>query len=116
MNCPYCKDNTHQVKDGRNASGTQKYRCKQCDRRYTPEPAINGYSDDIRLQAVKLYVDGLNLRRVARHLGVSPQSVANWVKAYATKLPPAPVPEQVKTIEMDELYTFIGDKKTESTS
>jgi hypothetical protein len=38
--------------------------------------------------------------------------VANWVKEYAEKLPAAPVPAQVHKAEMDELFTFIGDKKT----
>jgi len=28
-------------------------------------------------------------------------------------LPTAPLPEEVKEAEMDELFTFIGDKKTE---
>jgi len=31
-------------------------------------------------------------------------------------LPEAPVPEEAYTVEMDELYTFIGTKKTGSTS
>jgi transposase-like protein len=63
-----------------------------------------------------MYVDGVNLRRVGRQLGVNHQSVANWVKAYAHRLPPAPVPDQVDTAELDELYTFIQHKKTKSTS
>jgi len=62
---------------------------------------------------VQLYVDGMNLRRIGRHLGVHHQSVANWVKAHAEKLPE--VPEKVEKAEMDELFTFIGDKKTQST-
>jgi len=61
-------------------------------------------------------VDGMNLRRTGRQLSVHHQSVANWVKAYAEKLPPAPVPEKVDNAEMDELFTFIGNKKTGSTS
>ena len=63
-----------------------------------------------------MYVDGLNLRRVARHLGVNHQSVANWVNAYAEQLPAAPQPEEVDIIEMDEVFTFIGEKKTRSSS
>ncbi|MBT7073656.1 MAG: IS1 family transposase, partial [Anaerolineae bacterium] len=43
------------------------------------------------------------------------QSVINWVNAYASGLPEAPTPEEVDTVEMDELYTFIGEKKTGST-
>jgi len=55
----------------------------------------------MRLQAVRMYVDGMNLRHIAGHLGVNHQSVANWVKAYAAQLPPAPVPDAVEVIEMD---------------
>ena len=116
MNCPYCKNADSQVKSGKNRSGTQRYVCKVCQRYYTPEPKQQGYPDEVRLQAVRMYVDGLNLRRIARHLGVNHQSVANWVKAYAALLPAVPLPEEVKTIEMDELHTFIEHKKTKPSS
>jgi transposase-like protein len=70
----------------------------------------------VRRQAVQWYVDGTNLRRIGRRLGVHHQSVANWVKAHAEQIPPAPVPATVETAEMDELFTFVGNKKTRSTS
>jgi len=59
---------------------------------------------------VRLYVDGMNLRRIARTLHVNPQSVANWVKAHAAQLPPAPVPATVETVELDEVFTFVEKK------
>jgi transposase len=62
-----------------------------------------------------MYVDGMNLRRIARHLKVNHQSVANWVNTYAEQLPKAPTPDKVTTIEMDELYTFVEHKKTDTT-
>jgi transposase-like protein len=64
-----------------------------------------------RIQTVRMYIDGMNLQRIARHLGVNHQSVSNWVKAYAAQLPPAPLSDEVETIEMDELLTFVGEKK-----
>jgi transposase-like protein len=70
----------------------------------------------MRKQAVQLYVDGMNLRRIGRHLGVHHRTVSLWVKAHAASLPAAPLPEEVKSAEMDELFTFIGNKKTGSTS
>ena len=116
MQCPRCQNTKRQVKSGRTEAGSQRFKCQACGTRYTPEPRPLGYSDEIRLQAVKLYVDGMNLRRVARHLGVNHQSVANWVKAHAAQLPPAPLPDEVDVIEMDELHTFVEDKKTKPTS
>ena len=98
MKCPNCKTAKRQVKNGLNPSGSQKYRCHECKTVYTPEPKPNGYN------------------AIARILKVNPQSVVNWVKAYTAKLPAAPMPKKPRTAELDELYTFIGKKKTKFTS
>jgi hypothetical protein len=82
-----------------------------CMRKYTPEPKKQGYPDSLRKQAMEMYVDGGNLRRIARHLKVAPQTIAYWVTELAEALPSTPMPEEVKEAEMDELFTFIGDKK-----
>jgi transposase-like protein len=111
--CSYCQASDHQVKAGRTEAGSQRYLCKYCQRKYTPEPKQAGYSDELRQQAMRLYVDGVNFRRIARHLGVNHQTVINWVNAYIATLPDdPPQPASVTVIEQDELFTFIGDKKT----
>jgi transposase-like protein len=113
--CPHCHKTTRQVKIGRTKAGSQRYQCQHCHRKYTPVPKAQGYADSLRQQAVRLYVDGMNLRRIARYLGVVHQTVANWVKAYAASLPDQPPqPDSVTVIEQDELYTFIEAKKTKS--
>ena len=86
-----------------------------CNRKYTPDPKPQGYPESMRKKAAEMYVDGGNLRRIARHLKIAPRTVALWVSAVAEALPTAPMPEEVKEAEMDEIFTFIGDKKTEST-
>ena len=58
-----------------------------------------------------MYIDGTNLRRISRHLGLHHRTVSLWVQAYAKEIPNAPVPERVEVAEMDELFTFIGNKK-----
>ena len=116
MKCPKCGNETKQHKVGKLSSGSQRYQCYLCKCKYTPEKKPHSYSAEIRQKAVQMYVDGINLRRIARHLGVNHQSVANWAKAHADRLPVASVPDKVENAEMDELFTFIGDKKTGSTS
>ncbi len=115
MKCPSCGENTLQHKVGVTKANSQRYKCQHCEKRYTPEPKARGYPESIRKQALKMYIDGINFRRIARFLNVHHQSVINWVNAYASNLPEAPIPEDVDTVEMDELYTFIGEKKTGST-
>ena len=86
-----------------------------CDRKYTPDPKPQGYPESLRQRASEMYVDGSNLRRIARQLKVHHRTVALWVSEHAKALPAAPMPREVKEAEMDELFTFIGDKKTGST-
>jgi transposase-like protein len=81
---------------------------------YTPEPHQHGYPEATRLLAIRMYVEGSSYRSIARILKVNPQSVVNWVSQYANKLPNAPMPAKVKKAELDELYTFVGKKKTKS--
>ncbi len=117
--CPHCQRTEEQVKIGHNASGSQRYKCKVCQRKYTPISSPHVYSEAVRTEAVRLYVDGMNQRRIARTLGVSHQSVANWIKRHVDSLPdqpPEPEAMPLEVNELDELFTFIGDKKTKSTS
>jgi transposase len=116
--CPYCQRTDEQVKAGRNASGSQRYRCQVCRRKYTPAPNPRGYEESVRRQALQLYVDGLGFRRIGRILGVAHRTVINWVNAHAAQLPDAPpVPDAPSEVnELDELFTFVGDKKKKSTS
>lgn len=115
--CPRCAATDKQVKNGHDASGRQRVRCNLCRKTYSPHPLGRHYGQETRRQAVALYVDGNNFRRIARTLGVHHQSVINWVNAYQAALPDTlPQPQSVATVEMDELYTFVGSKKTRPTS
>ncbi len=118
IKCPHCQKTEQQVKVGLNRSGSQRYLCKACQRKYTPERKAQGYSAALRREAVQQAVDGGNYRRSGRALGIDHQTVAKWVKAHSDALPDAPpVPEGELTVnELDEVFTFIGAKKTKSTS
>ena len=118
MNCIRClSDQT--VKDGHNPSGSEKYYCHSCHRNFTPRPTPKGYSQEKRQEAVKMYVDGTNYRRVGRFMKVSHQSVVNWVTQAADHIKPedAAIPEvgEDAVVELDELFTFISSKKKKPT-
>jgi transposase-like protein len=89
-----------------------------CRRKYTPAPKVQGYSEAVKQAAVRQAVDGGNYRRIGRALGVDHQTVANWVKARSETVPDAPpTPEgELVVNELDEVFTFVGAKKTKSTS
>lgn len=88
-----------------------------CQCYFTPQPKPNGYGPNIRGQALSLYLEGMSFRAIGRQLGVNFQSVINWVNAYHDKELPQQVEDAAptQTIEVDELYTYVG-KKSEKRS
>jgi len=118
--CPHCQDTARQVKAGFTHTKNQRYQCQECRRQYTPEPRPLGYDDQTKELALKLYLEGNGFRRIGRLLSVNHQSVVNWVNAFHAQLRAkklaVPVPGHVSTLEMDELFTFIGAKKSQPLS
>ncbi len=101
MNCPKCSAQTFQIKDGRTRAGSQRFRCKQCGCRYTPNPRDQGYDEEVRHQALALHLEGLSLRLIGRLLMVNHQTVANWINSYANYLPPDLPPSILEMAALD---------------
>src|ERR1044072_4675748 len=115
--CPHCTSKEQQTKSGHTRTGSQRYKCRECQRIYTPDPKPLGYPDETKREAVRLYLEGTNFRRIGRILSVNHQSVVNWVNSYHAALSPArQVVAAPETLEMDELFTFVGSKKGKPTS
>jgi transposase-like protein len=110
--CLHCGSPNNSRRWGRNRAGTQRYRCLTCRRNFTPVPKEQGHGAAIHEQAVRLYLEGMSLRAIGRLLGVVHQSVANWVAAAGAQLPAAVTDAApTETVEVDELFTFVGRKK-----
>ena len=112
MESKICKEEKGQIKAGKAKAGSQMYRCKICGRRYTPKPKERMYSEEVKNQAIKLYMEGNSGRAVGRILGISKNTCLYWIKKYAKRIEEKTHSnERVKVIEMDELYSFIERKK-----
>lgn len=110
--CPHCASTGQQTKSGYTRTCSQGYKCRDCQRIYTPEPEPLGYPEETKREAVRLYLEGTNFRRIGRLLSVNYQSVVNRVNAYHAALPPAEQSVAApQTLEMDELFAFIGSKR-----
>ncbi len=75
-----------------------------------------GYDEATREMALKLYLEGNSFRAIGRLLSINYGSVINWVNAAHGTLPEQVVDtDPTDTVEVDELFTFIGEKKSKST-
>jgi transposase-like protein len=105
VSCPRCQSKSSQTKAGHTPAGSQRYRCKRCGARHTPAGKERGYDEEVRLQALTLYLEGLSLREISRLLSVNHQSVANWINDYATHLPANLPPSILEIAILDGFYT-----------
>jgi transposase len=114
--CKQC-DGKDFVKNGF-VRGQQRYRCKSCglnfvvgDKRVKEDTAIK------RAFAVILYSLGKSSYGfIAKLFGVTRPAVQKWLRREADLLGTPEIPVTIKEMEFDEMWHFIGSKKTNSGS
>ena len=107
-NCPRCKSENIR-KDGI-VKQRQRFRCKQCNYRFTVE--FVGKPEKLKRDALILYLEGLGFRSIGRFLGVSHVAVFNWIKGFGQSIEDIRNDDKVDIIEVDEMHTYVGSKKT----
>lgn len=114
MQCPEC-NSAHIRKNGKN-KGKQNHICVDCGRQFIDRyETAKGYSNDVKRECLKLYVNGMGFRGIERVKGVHHTTVITWLKRVGELLPDAYDPETVPEVgELDELETFVARKKTKS--
>ena len=110
MNCPHCHA-THCVKNGTSRHGHQRWRCPACHKTFGDKDR-RLVAPEKKAAALAQYLEGVGQRATERLLGVSHNSITNWVKqaVFGKVLKPTPA-EKVAWVEADELWTYIAKKK-----
>ena len=111
MKCPEC-NSTHIRKNGIR-KGKQNHICVDCRRQfidaYSPP---RGYSETVKRECLEMYVNGMGFRGIERVKGVHHTTLITWVRAVGECLPDTYAPDKIPEVgELDELETFIGQKK-----
>lgn len=107
--CPKCQS-IEVVKNGK-AQGKQRYKCKSCSLQFT-RLTPRGRPAQEKAMAVTLYTLGLSIRAIARLIGVSPTAVLKWIKTFAKTHYEKPAPGDAIIVELDEMWHYLGSKKT----
>ena len=110
MTCPKC-NSEESTKNGF-VDGRQRYRCRNCGYNATVEIKSSAFPASVKEQALGLYLEGNGFRAIARLLGVSHVSVYRWIRARGEQTAALQSHKAIDVVEMDELHTYIGHKKT----
>lgn len=109
--CRYCADRC--VKSGFQSSGVQKFYCRSCNRFQQATYKSNACRLSIDKQITQLLIEGMALRGIARVLSISLRTVISRIKKIANSIQAPFVNVTDRIYEMDELWTFIGNKSRE---
>jgi len=110
MQCPKCNSDDY-TNDGI-VKSKQRYKCKKCNYRYTVQMKSTAKPKELKRLALILYLEGLGFRSIGRILKVSNVSVLNWIRAFGKSVLELKSDDEIEVVEMDEMHTYIGQKKT----
>lgn len=110
MNCPKCKSTSY-TKDGI-VQKRQRYKCKSCNYRYTVLTKSDVKPKEVRRMALEMYLEGLGFRAIGRLLKISHVTVYYWIKHWGSKVELPVRDEPIEIVELDEMHSYIGNKKT----
>lgn len=116
VNCKDC-DSERIIKNGR-VRGVQRYKCKECglnfvcgDRRQKSQTAVK------KALCVMLYSLGkASFGMLGKILNHSPSIIYRWIVEAMDKTEEPEISSTIQEMEFDEMWHFIGSKKTKNGS
>jgi transposase len=115
LEMPSCKNCQSEsvIKRGK-ARGKQRYMCKGCGYHFVEGDArTNETIAAKKAMCVILYSLGkASFRMLAKIFNTSPSLIYRWIVEAGCKLPEPEVPGDIKHMEFDEMWHFVGSKKT----
>ena len=91
----------------------QRYRCQECGFNFREgDGRTNEKVAAKKALCILLYAMGKgSYRMLGRILGVDHTLIYRWIRAYGESLPEPTVSGEIKEMEFDEMWHFIGSKK-----
>src|SRR5205814_7443900 len=89
----------------------QRYQCTDCWRQFITDYTNLGCLPEIRWLIIVFTLHGCGIRDLAQALHVSPNTVLKTIRTEAAAIPEPQVPRQIRTLELDEFWSFVGSKK-----
>ncbi len=116
VTCKRC-DSDAVVKNGK-VRDKARYKCRKCGLNFVEgDERINESLVVKKALAVILYSLGkASFNMLGKIFGHSPSLLYRWITEEMEKLPEPAIPGDIKEMEFDEMWHFIGSKKTNSGS
>jgi len=96
-------------------NGEQRYRCNECGCQFVPTRE-QGMGAKKKSVALCLYLHGLSFRAIGKIIKVHYSAVYRYIRKYAEANyeKPEPPKDAAIVLELDEMWHYLHDKKTNS--
>lgn len=109
MYCTKCKSLV--VKNGKTPKGIQRYYCKECKFSFQKSYYYKAYYQNTDTYIVRLLKEGCGVRSIGRILQISKNTVLSRMLAISSKLTKPMFSKKGCVFEMDEMWSYISNKK-----
>lgn len=107
--CPRCKSSRF-VKNGK-VKSKQRYLCHQCGYHFSVDKLGKKIEKEYVVKAIQMYLEGMGFRSIERFLGVSHNTVRNWVRKLGEPLEDIRKDyTDVEIVEVEELSNYAKSK------
>ena len=111
LSCKYCGKEC--IKKGVR-SGKQRYQCKSCKKYQLSAYSKEKIQPSKEKMLIKLNNEGMGISSISRILDISKSSVQRIILRLSSMIQKPVFSEYNETYEIDELRTYVGNKKNES--
>lgn len=110
-------------KSGKNRNGSQRYKCKDCGKRWSdeaPEKPLGGMRIDLdkAIMALSLLLEGVSIRACERLTGLHRDTLCDLILVAGEKcerfMAENIVDVPVNDVQIDELWSFVGMKQKQA--
>jgi len=108
--CSKCVGGCIKIKHGKTKSGNQRFICKVCRKTQVVRYIYRAYKRGINHKIIQFIKEGCGIRSIARILRISKNTVLARIISIGNKLKAKPLLQKGCSYEMDEIWTFIGNK------
>lgn len=111
INCPHCHS-AKVVKNGKKPYGKQNFICKDCKKQFIQSYNYKGSDISVKTLIINMLLNNIGIRDISLVLGVSLKTVLKQLILFGKKCSIVPTLNHYKSVQIDELWSYVGNKKT----
>jgi IS1 family transposase/transposase-like protein len=110
INCPHCQS-SKVVKNGKKKNGEQNLICRSCRKQFLSVYKNKGANPATKKLIIRLLERNNGIRDIEELLGISRRCILNNLCRQANKIKIQPAQRYYKSVQMDEVWSFVGKRK-----